>query len=222
MTSLRVLCVAAAGCVFTVIPEADADFVNPLVPSWRASAQSDFYGWESFTSAFGGPNLPNYPGTESSAALFNFGSGAIITGTGNLYAAGGPLFVQVYGGLSSQVDEVVVNLSTIGTLLNFSSVRLVLADNSGNSASLAANATELRSDAPAPGGQGQIQTNAFSWQVSNVPFTATHFTLEFASASVNLSLDAVSMDVHYVPAPGAMALVALAGLCGLRGCRRRR
>lgn len=221
MTNLRVSCVAALASAFSVVPFANADFVNPLVPAWRGSAQSDFYGWESFTSSFGGPNLPNYTGTESGAALFNFGPGAILTGTGNLYAASGPLFISVYGGLSADAQEVILNLATMGTLLNFSSVRLVLADNSGNSVSLGADSAELRSDAPAPGGQGQIQTNAFSWDLSDLTIDATHFTLEFSSASVNMSLDTVSMDVRYVPAPGAFALVALAGVTGWRARRRR-
>ncbi len=212
----------AAGvcCSSFVASTASADFVNPLVPGWRGTTASDFYGWESFTSAFGGPNLPNYTGTESAAALFNFGSGAFLTSTGNLYGAGGPLSISIYGGLTGNVSEVILNLSTIGTGVNLSSIRFSIFDNSGSSAVLAATSSELRSDTPAPGGQGQVQTWALNWTIPTQSFQSTRFVVDFASTTSNMSLDAVGLDMQYTPAPGALALIALSGVTA-RARRRR-
>jgi len=199
---------------------ASADFINPLVPPWRGSATSDFYGWENFTSAFGGPNMTNYAGSESAAALFNYGSGAFITSTGNLYGAGGPLSVSIYAGLTAPVTEVIMNLATVGTMINLGSVKLVLGDNAGNSLTASPSFTELRSDSAAPGGQGQIQTRSFRWILQGLPFAATRFEMNFNSQGANMSLDTASVDIHYTPAPGALVVLAAAGLVGIRPRRR--
>lgn len=216
----KCLLVIATALSSLLSSSASADFVNPLVPVWRGSPTSDFYGWESFTSAFGGPNMTNYPGTESAAALFNYGSGALITGTGNLYGAGGPLSVSIYAGLTAPVTEVILNLATVGTLINLDSVKMIIADNAGNSLMESPTFTELRSDSAAPGGQGQIQTRSFRWIVQGLPFAATRFQLNFNSQGANMSLDTASVDIRYTPAPGAVVVLAVAGLMGVRPRRR--
>ena len=71
------LCCALGACAPAI-----ADFTNPLVPEFRGTPASDFFAWESFSSAFGGANTPNYEGTDASAALFNFTMGAGITDGG--------------------------------------------------------------------------------------------------------------------------------------------
>ena len=211
---------AAVATALAVIHPTLADFVNPLVPDWRGTAASEFFGWESFTSAFGGANDPNYAGTEGGAALFNFTMGALITGTGNLYGGQSPLSVMAVGGLTHKVDAVVFNVATIGTLVSLDSVRLTLADNAGHSTTSSYHFTLLRSEVAAPGGQGVVMTRAFKWQFhGGQEFVPTRFTLEFASQGANMSLDAASFDFHYIPAPGALALL---GFAGLNGSRRRR
>ena len=222
MFNKSLLCVAGIAISSFVAASASADFINPQVPPWRGAADADFYAWESFTSAFGGPNLTNYAGTESGAALFNFGPGALITGTGNLYGASNPLSISIYGGLTAQVNEVILNIASIGTIINMNSVRLTISDNTGNSLSVNPGFMELRSDSAAPGGQGQIQTRAFRWIIQGMPFAATRFELGFASQTNNLSLDTVSADIHYVPVPGVFAMLALSGLVGVRPRRRTR
>ena len=70
---------------------ATADLVDPSVPTWRGEANSQFYQWDSFTSAAFGPNMPTAGGP--SAQLFNFrggsflapgDSGDVISGEGGL------------------------------------------------------------------------------------------------------------------------------------------
>ena len=220
MFNKSLLCVAGIAISSFVAASASADFINPQVPVWRGSPNSDFYGWESFTSPFGGPNLTNYAGTEANAALFNFGPGAFITSTGNLYGASNPLSISIYAGLTAQVTEVILNLSTIGTIINTNSVRLDISDNNGNTISVNPAFMELRSDTAAPGGQGQIQTRAFRWMLQGLPFPATRFELGFNSQTNNISLDAVSVDIHYVPMPGVFAILASSALIATRPRRR--
>ncbi len=214
---------AIAATVITAVnaPVALADFTNPFVPDWRGTPASEFYAWESFTSAFGGSNDTNYAGTETGPALFNFGMGAALTSTGNIYGGQNPLSVMAIGGLTQRVNQVVLNLSTLGTLVNLESVRLTLADNAGHAYSSIYNYTILRSDVQLPGPTGQAQTRAFKWELSptGTEFVPTRFTIEFSSQTIHMSLDAVSLDFRYVPAPGALALLAFAGAFGAR--RRR-
>ncbi|MSQ91029.1 MAG: hypothetical protein EXS01_06540 [Phycisphaerales bacterium] len=215
------LCAVGVACASLFSLSATADFINPLVPAWRGTSASDFYGWESFTSAFGGPNLPNYPGTEPGAALFNYGPGASLTTNGNIHS-GGPLSVSVYGGLTGPVQEVILNLASLGTIISSDSVQLTLADNSGNSLSVSPMWGELRSSTETGG--GYTQTRAYRWDIGWLPFAPTRFILDFASYGGNITLDAVSADLRYapIPAPGALALLAVSGLFGANGRRRRR
>ncbi|MSR44616.1 MAG: hypothetical protein EXS15_04555 [Phycisphaerales bacterium] len=219
MTSKIWRCAIGIGCSALFSATAAADFIDPVVPAWRGSAGADFYGWESFTSAFGGPNLPNYEGTESGAALFNFGAGAFITGAGNLYAGGGPLSISIYGGLTSAVSDIIVNLATMGTIINGGSVRVTLADNAGNFVMLAPTVSSLQSSTEGEG--GYIQTRAYRWEIGPLSFEATRFVIDFASQSSSIALNTVSADFRYVPAPGALALLCMAYGLRSHGHRRR-
>jgi hypothetical protein len=79
---------------------------------------------------------------------------------------------------------------------------------------------EIRSSEAAPGGQGLIQTRTYKWIVPPTGSILPRFQLNFASMSNNITLDTLSVDVRYLPAPGALALVGFAGM--LVAKRRRR
>jgi len=191
--------------------QAAADFVNPMIPVWRSAANADFYGWEIFNSAFGGPTVPNYTGTELGAALFNFGFGASIDAGGNMHAGSGPLSLTVLAGASDQIVEVIVNVATIGTLINDNSAVLKLSNNLGGGLNVTPSAVEIRSNGSAPNGQGQIQTRAYRFIVPPTGSILPRFELNLGSVSNNITLDTLSVDIRYVPAPGAMVLLAIAG-----------
>lgn len=209
--------IATAACVAA---SASAGLVNPLIPGWAGGPQTQYAAWESFTQAGGGANVPDQAGSAP-FSLMNYSSGAFITGGGNIYGAGSPLFIMVMGGTlgnSATPTEVVMNVATAGSVLNPSSVRLWLFDNAGNYGFASPSASELRADAPSPP-QGSAQTWAFSWTIANPTFVATGFRVEFLASAANMSLDAVRVDINYIPAPGAFSLLAGAGL--LAGRRRR-
>jgi hypothetical protein len=48
--------------------------------------------------------------------------------------------------------------------------------------------------------------------VLSLPFQATGFRVEFGASAPSMSLDAVRLDMQYVPGPGAVALLAVSAL----------
>ena len=218
MKTCRFAAALAGAAVATI---AEAGVVNPLVPAWRGTANTMFMGWETFTAAYAGANAADMAGSSNLANLFNFGPGAVLTSapmpTG-IYNATGPLSIMIMGGVTSaprNPTEVVMNLASAGTGISNASVALTLFDNAGNSMTLAPALAEIRYDAPAQP-QGSIRTTAYTWNTSFVPFAATGFRVEFAASAGSMSLDAVRLDLNYVPAPGALALVGLAAVTARR------
>ena len=206
--------------VAAVSASAHAGLVNPLIPGWSGGANTQRAQWDSFTQPSGGANLPDFAGS-SPFTLMNFGPGAFITGSGNMYSQTGVLSIMVIGGTLNNAatpTQVVMNVATAGSTLNLASVRLSLFDNSGNSMSIAPALSELRADSPTPP-QGAAQTWAFTWNTAGVPLTATGFRVEFSAGAPSMSLDAVRLDMQYAPTPGAVALLAISGLTAFR--RRR-
>jgi hypothetical protein len=113
-----------------------------------------------------------------------------------------------------------MNVSTAGSLLNSAGARLWLFDNLGNSVSVAPASVEVRADAPVPP-QGSAQTLALTWDLSGVSLVASGFRIEMQAAAPSMALDAVRLDLNYnvIPAPGALALLLVAGFTA--GRRRR-
>ena len=215
--------VASFVAAFVAVASAQGGLVNPLIPAWAGSINSQVAAWESFTQANGGANLPDQAGS-SPFSLMNFAPGSFITATGNIYNINSPLYIMIMGGTLANASnpsqgnsplQVVMNLATAGTLVSPGSVRLSLFDNAGNSMTLAPALAEIRYDAPAQP-QGSIRTTAYTWNTSFVPFAATGFRVEFAASAGSMSLDAVRLDLNYVPAPGALALVGLAAVTARR------
>ncbi len=206
--------------VAAVSVSAHAGLVNPLIPSWSGGANTQRAQWDSFTQPSGGANVPDLAGS-SPFSLFNFGPGAFVTGGGNIYSQTGVLSIMLMGGTPNNAStpaQVVMNVATAGSTLNLASVRLSLFDNIGNAISIAPALSELRADSPTPP-QGAAQTWAFTWNTAGIPLTASGFRVEFAASAPSMSLDAVRLDMQYVPAPGAFALLAISGMTAFR--RRR-
>jgi len=200
---------------------AHAGFTNALIPAWAGGPNTQYAGWESFTQASGGANLPDQAGSAP-FSLMNYSAGAFITGTGNIYGSGAPLFISMMGGTlgnSLSPTDVVLNVSTAGTTMSMGSVRLWLFDGAGNMAFFSPTTSEIRFDAPTPP-MGSAQNVAFTWSLGSTAFAASGWRIEFSASAANMALDAVRVDLQYVPAPGALALLGIAAAVG--GVRRRR
>ena len=191
---------------------ASADLVNPLVPDWRGDANTTFAQWDSFTSADGGPNAPEQGFGYN---LFNFGTGAIIAGSGNIYAAQGALNIHVYpaGAPLFNLQEAVLNISFAGSPISTDNVRAYVGDQGTGEYFDMAGTFQ--------GGGGSDfspQTWSFTVDLSGAERGFQSLSFFFGSELENASLDAISVDVlgSAIPAPGA-----LLGL-GLLGVARRR
>ncbi len=193
-----------------------AGLVNPLIAPWAGGANAQFAQWDSFTSANGGANAPDSAGS-SPFSLMNFSSDAFIAGSGNIYGPASPLFVMIMGGTRGGQTplQIVMNVATAGTFIPPGGVRLSLFDNLGNSMSLSPAATEVRAESPTPP-QGAARTTAYTWNTASMPFMATGFRIEITGGPGNMALDAVRLDMNFVPAPGAIALVGIAAFAGRR------
>ena len=198
---------------------AEAGLVNPLILAWAGQPFTQTATWNVFTQASGGANLPDGVGS-SPFSLMNFAPGATIDASGNIVGASSPLYVMVTGGTRGNQQspiDVVMNVATEGSVLAYSNTRLTLFDAAGASISLAPASYEIRYSAPA--GTGVAQTVAFVWSLGSPSLAASGFRVEFLASASGMTLDAVRLDLQYVPGPGPLAALALAGLPGPR--RRR-
>ena len=203
--------------VLGVTTAASAELVNPLVPAWRGQAGTEYYEWDTFSNPFGAPNFPNAPIGNFDAALYNFQSGAQISQAGNIYGADG-LNIHIY--TSSEVGIPVpqlgvLNVTTIGSVISLETVTGYLGAPMGGGDYFAPIASELRYN-ESMGEMGAWQTWAFTFDFSAWQGGETTWGFIFQGLDPHISLDAVSLDLNFVPAPGALALFALAG------CRARR
>jgi hypothetical protein len=196
--------IVALGSVLAATGLASADLVNPLVPDWAGDATAETYTWNSFTEANNSPNFPDSP-FSTGASLFNFGPGAIIAGSGNIYNPGGGLNIHIYG--SGPVGQAVLNFASQGTEFNYDNVRLFVTDGT-SSETIFATGEERNREAGAFGSDNV--TMAYSWDV-NVGFDVVDWGFFFGSDAPHSSLDAVSLAVNSVPAPGGLLAVGLFG-----------
>lgn len=218
---LSVLCAGSLALALT--STAMCDFVVPdgtNVPWTRGvTANSAWAQWESFTSG-SGPNAPTdgsfAGGTFADGApawnAFDTGGFGMAIGSGNLYAAGGPLAVQIdvpnFGLGAGATTTVLLQIRTQGTEVDLSSVNI------GGVA--ATEVTELQR--VALGGFGGFSVDTL-WRFE-LAGNASAYSIRFNALGAHMSLDRVSIDTFtQVPGPGAALLGALGGLAAPR--RRR-
>jgi MYXO-CTERM domain-containing protein len=193
---------------------ASADLVNPEVPTWRGDAGAQFYGWDSFSSAYGAPNY-NDTG-DGNAMVFNFAESAIITGSDNIYNQAGGLNIHVYG--YGSIDQAVLNFASMGTEMDYAGVYLYVADGEtgdGEMFSYDTLSTNYYEEVP---NFGANVSASYTWDLSGHDGVITEWAFFINGVSAHNVLDAVSVDILAggVPAPGALALLGLAGLAQRR------
>lgn len=202
---MRVLATIVAFTAITGM--ATADLTNPDVPTWRGDADATYASWDSFTNANGGPNAPE---VGSGFNVYNFGAGAIIAGSGNIYGAGGPLDIHIYSTGNIAASQAILSFSFLGNPMDTSNVRAFFEGSYVDPIQ-----SELR--ALEDFGGFVKETWSFTYDISNASGAASSLAFFFNSGDLaNSSLDAVSVDVLSVPAPGALALLGLAGIASRR------
>ena len=168
-----------------------------------------FSQWDSFSSAV---NAPNFPEAGGGFQLFNFGEGAVVASSGNIYNPAGGLNIHVYSLGPVVGEEAVLNISWGGTMLDTTDVQAFFGGEY-----IDAYSVEQRASSSSPFG-GTTDTWAFKFDLSGIQ-GASDLAFFFGNDGPHGSLDAVSLDLNMVPAPGALALLGMAGVASRR--RRR-
>lgn len=189
------------------------------VPTFRGQPGATFAGWESFTVALGSPgNKGDLVGSSAVPTLLQLAPGASVLGSGNIYNGADKSQFEIRYSASEPIAEVVLQVRSLGTELNYDSVKLF-----AWTESLGATRTELDRLAfgpppPAPG-SGFGVSSLWSWDLTSLDANA--FAISFDAADINLSLDSATLDVRAVPEPSPIVL-GLAGGMALVLFRRRR
>ena len=159
-----------------------------VVPTFRGIANSEFGYWESFTVPFGPPgNLPDQPGASTAATLTQLNTNAFITGSGNLYNLSTSKFVLA-DDPSFTLGTVVMQIRTIGSELDYSSVALVYTNASGPQALTPLFRYELNRTA----GQGVSVSSLWQWDLTGLG--VSHYSILFNAAGGSMSFDSLMLD----------------------------
>ncbi|MDG2291154.1 MAG: hypothetical protein P8L37_00725 [Phycisphaerales bacterium] len=222
---LIVSAVAVAACGFAAT--ASAGFTNEDFASWHGSANSTYYSWDNFTSAGGAPNWSDQGGFD--ALVVNTGNSdhAMLTGAGNMYGFGGGLNIHTYA-YGENIQEVQFNISAAGTPFDWAGVGIVYTTADGGTGYLPNFGYNVNYSAE-DGFGGYAVNHSYNFDLSFVPGNITEIGIFAETMDVDgdgfgdahSSLDAISLDIlsAAIPAPGALALLGIAGLAGRR--RRR-
>src|SRR6188508_1558852 len=96
-----------------------------FVPAFRGQPGSTFDGWESFSVGVGSPgNLGDLTGSSATANLLQKASGGMVLGSGNLYNGENPSQFEIRYGGDAQVEQVILQIRTLGTELSYDSVKM--------------------------------------------------------------------------------------------------
>lgn len=173
-------------------------FTNPSIPAFRGEPCSHFAGWESFTSAYQGLNLPDDPSTTAtSSTIEQLMPGAILTTTGNLYHPFAQLAFEIADTTPGDAQEVVLQVSTQGNPRNYGSFILSFQDGSGSQQVRAPSTFTLLEQIP---GEEELY---FRWDLSQEADTIVSYTINFVAAAAHMSFDAVTLDARWECSPGA-------------------
>ena len=181
-------------------------FCMPLVAGALATASvADIYVWESFTDAGGGSNAPTGGNGSGNPALVVVSGSPIVASSGNLYSFMGTFGLHLYG--AGFVNNPTMQIENLGSPFDTSAFFLMSPD---TPVPVVPTVTETIVE----GTPFSTRIYDLEWDYSGV---ATFFNMETAATSASLDRLTLGTFGETVPAPGALALLGLAGL----GRRRR-
>ena len=198
---------------------ATAGFVVEDAPEWRGDANTMYGSWESFTSPNYAPNFAQGGNIGAFGTIHNMSGTGIITGSGNIYDPAGALKMHHYvQNATNDITDAVFNVATMGTGLDWNSLMFTWSGADGSSGMLDASDYSINFENEIPG-FGTTYNISWSFDLSAIDAVVTDVAFIFNAIGPHMSYDAGTMDIRMVPAPGALALLGLAGLAGRR--RRR-
>ena len=187
MRSLSLLPLLALVSSAVAQDTADA-FDFDQTPAFRGAANADYAGWDNFSVPFGASNASDDSATDMACGLSQTTPGAIITSTQNIYSPGTTSTFEINATANGTAREVVLQLRSLGNLLDDASYTLSYSTADGPVSLSAARVETLN---PFPGFAAERLVE-FAMPAED---DVTTFTIGFAASDTNCSLDAVMLDV---------------------------
>ena len=205
--------VHAANAAF-VTPE---QWTRPTSEAEAVAGRTTYQEWNVFASP-GGPNDPDVAEWNPNAGagpnagkanLFDSSGASFVTGGGNIYSPSAALALDAdvpsFGLGAEYRTTVLFQVRSLGSELDYDTVRLTYADGGGTSQTISADSRRELARVQLGGFGGAQVDTLFAFEV---PFSPASFKIEFDGAESSVSLDAVAVDTltSVVPEPGALAL----------------
>jgi hypothetical protein len=174
-----------------------AGFTNPFTPTWRGQPDTEYGGWESFTSAVGGQNFPDLPqATTLDASIVQHDATAFLTG-GNIYSFSAPLSLTLSDTVPGVLLELYLQTSTKGSELDYNAVKLRYIDSQGQTQLMPwTSYTQLAYNST----MGVEVESLFRWDFSGLGQSISAYDIVMESAAPSMSLDAVALDTRFTDA----------------------
>ena len=208
-----------------------SDWVRPSSDAGATASLTTYQEWNSFTSP-AGPNDPDVAevnpnaGTgpnPSKANLYDTSGASFVPGSGNIYSPSAATLLDAdvpsFGLGATHTTAVLFQVRTLGSELDYDSVRLTYNDGTANRTITYDGDREELARAALGGFGGSQVDSLFRFEV---PFSPATFKIEFDAAGSSMSTDRVAVDTFTaaVPEPASLGVAAAAGLLLVR--RRRR
>lgn len=211
--------------ILAALPVHAALFSDFEVPAFRGQPNSESAYWDVFTVPVGAPgNAANgvaSGGVDLSGAIITQTTpGAFLTGGGNIYSfsSANTFILEDEVDYAAGLGLVVLQVNTLGTLLDYESVALTYDLGSGP-----ITVTTTREELYNSPGLGNDIVNKWEWNLSGLGVNS--YSIAFNATESSLSLDKVTLDtLSAVPEPqeyAAMVGVALSGFALWRRSRKK-
>jgi len=191
----RLICCTALLASASFIPaRAQQLFPDLLTPSFRGDPGTEFTHWDIFSEAYAAPNYGDQAFAASDPTITQtLTSSAFLTSGFNIYsfaeATGFELANNVSSTLSSPLTNLVFQYDTLGTAIDFDSIRL---HHSGGTLTLA-NANVFTEYRVITGGFGGFTNHtAIQWNLTGLGITG--YTIIFESLGSSNSFNAAMLD----------------------------
>jgi hypothetical protein len=170
-----------------------AGFSSEAPPPWRGLADTEYSGWDCFTSEYAGQNLPDDAATSSDdAAIVQNVPGALITSTCNLYHPAGASQFTLTDTVPRDLQSAWLHVAAAGTPLLPSSVQLSFPLAAGGLMSLPPTAATLLA-----GGGGAPEEWLFQWDLALEVEDVRSYRIDFEASGAHMSLDSVLLDTNF-------------------------